>query len=643
MAIGRPTHRAAAWLLAATLAAAAACAPAAPARPPAPMSAGNLPQHTLPAGGEAMLATPPAAEDVALGRRIYREGVGEGDRPVLGVRFGGVEASGAAVACVSCHRRSGLGSVEGVDVVSPIAGRFIFQDEDPAIASMNVRTLRQFNQRHAALDATTFAAAVRDGRHVGGRELSPMMPRYALSDTELRALQAYLRTLSAQWSPGVSAQTLELATVITPDVSPERREIFLQTLKAAVAHKNANFAPGMRTMSTAAEMLLRTNRYWNLQVWELQGAPQTWRAQLDAFQAAKPVFAILSGLGGGEWAPVHRFCEEQAVPCWFPSVAAAPSRARMGFYSLYFSAGVALEADVLAEHLRRRAPKALLQVHLGDAAGRAGAARLTAELAAAPPKAWRSSPRTVELDGRADDAALAQALERAIAGLDPEAAVMLWWPQQRLAVLERVPAPAARRYLSAGLAPQAHETLAAAWRSAPTHLLYPYQLPARRHATLFYMHAWLKERKLPLRDEALQSETYFAVSYFSDTLTDMLDNLHRDYLVERGENMLSVREGQKAEDEARELLNAKHQKAPGGGGAQAVAARLAAPSPNVEDRRMPRPLPGRAADVKVKREGTSIYPRLSLAPGQRFASKGAYVASFNEAAALDPEAEWIVP
>lgn len=609
---------------------------------------GGTPQaheRLAPAGGRTMRAESQAVDAVDLGRRIYREGLGDGGQPVLGVRFGGVEARGSALACVSCHRRSGLGSVEGQDVVPPIAGRFIFQDEEHAVASMNVRTLRQFNQRHAALRSTDFARSVREGRHVSQRELGPMMPRYELSPAELEGLEAYLRTLSSGWSPGVSAQRVQLATIVTPDVSPQRRETFLQTLQAAVRQKNANYLPGMRTMSTAAEMLLRTNRYWDLQVWELEGPADTWAAQLERRYAEHPVFAVLSGVGGGQWAPIHAFCEARELPCWFPSVEAPPVTAGQDFYSLYFSAGVDLEAEVLAGRLQAHPLRRLVQVHLGDAVGVQGASRLAARLEQHAKS--RGLPpldvRTVALPGGQGAAALRAALTRALANLQPDEAVMLWWPEDRLDVLDAVQPPAGPKFLSARMAPLAAERLPSAWRLPGSTVVYPFQPPQKRHATLFHMHAWLKERGLAVRDEVLQSEVFFAVSYFADTLTDMLDNLHRDYLVERAENMLSVREGQKSEDEARELISAKHQKAPGGGGSQGATARLSMTGVRLAEERTPRPLPGRRADVDVKREGTSIYPRLSLAPGQRFASKGAYLLGFTTSGAPETHPEWIVP
>ena len=82
---------------------------------------------------------------------------------------------------------------------------------------------------------------------------------------------------------------------------------------------------------------------------------------------------------------------------------------------------------------------------------------------------------------------------------------------------------------------------------------------------------------------------------------------------------------------------AKHQVR---GGAQAAMARMNAP----EIKRIPRPMPGRQEHVFAKRESTTIYPRLGLSQGQRFASKGGYIVRFAEDGnGLIAETDWIVP
>ncbi len=140
-------------------------------------------------------------------------------------------------------------------------------------------------------------------------------------------------------------------------------------------------------------------------------------------------------------------------------------------------------------------------------------------------------------------------------------------------------------------------------------------------------------RKLPLVDEAMQSEAYFALNFLTDTVSEMLNNMYRDYLMERAETMLSKREGGKAEQEARDRLFLGRT----GDMERKYGERTAPPGTRVTIQ----PHAGSA----VKSEGTTIYPRLSLGPGQRFASKGGYIVRFAspEDVKLIAESDWIIP
>jgi hypothetical protein len=120
---------------------------------------------------------------------------------------------------------------------------------------------------------------------------------------------------------------------------------------------------------------------------------------------------------------------------------------------------------------------------------------------------------------------------------------------------------------------------------------------------------------------------------------EMLHNLHGDYMIERTEDMLSLRESAKAEDEAREMITTKYHVVMG---AKAAMDRFG--NKVVERNVTPRPMPGRTEHAMAKRESTTIYPRLGLAQHQRYASKGAYIVRFGDAQAkLVPVTDWIIP
>jgi hypothetical protein len=496
-------------------------------------------------------------------------------------------------------------------------------------------------------------------------------------------LASYLRQLSNAWSPGVSEKTVRMATVIAPDVDPERKRVFLATLNAIVAQKNGNLIHGQRTMSSGAEMALQTDRAWDMQIWELQGAPESWQAQLERFQAEKPVFAVASGLGAGNWAPVHHFCEQQRLPCWFPSVGAVPVESDRDFYSVYFSRGARLEAEVLARHVESTLkgtaakggkPTRLLQVYADAGVADSAVPALRAQL--------NGEPVTVT-DFRlgADRAALAAQL----ADLGANDKVVFWLTPVQLRSLAGLPLPKATVYFSALLGGEDKLTPDAAWRKA-AQVIYPYQLPDLRQRGLTVFKEFLRIRSVPVEDEVLQSEVYFALNYLNDTLVDMLDNVHREYLLERAENMLSLREAARAEDEARELslpksnliksdikplremprrailvrpqtrnaVARKPEPEPAGSAPQPDMGMSANASGGMADAAAGQAEPAApvdaGADDSVSRmsgapASTNVYPRLSLGQTQRHASKGAYIVRFGPDGGplWQRVSDWLIP
>lgn len=570
----------------------------------------------------------PAPQDA--GSRIYNEGVLATGAPLIAIREDHEPVAGAAAACVNCHRPSGMGQVEGNAQVPPISGAYLFAPRgERRVTTMDPRVSKQFNQAHDPYTDATLLRAIRDGVDSQGRTMSTLMPCYRIGEADLAALADYLRQLSSGWSPGVTGSAIELATVITPEVDAARRQVFLDMMQTIVRQKNASTAvadpkKNRHHMASAAELVLGTERSWNLQVWELQGEPQTWREQLEARYRSHPVFALVSGLSDASWQPVQDFCERQRVPCWFPSVKA--SAAPAGAYTLYFSDGVRLEAALLARGLQApgRRPPRVVQVYRDDELGRVAARSLRDALAG-------SGTALADFAlGPRDDAA--QGLREALAGVLPGDAIMFWLSPVDLAALGALEPPPNETYFSGALARGEQAPLAAAWRER-AHLVYPYELPANRRKNLDVFHAWTNLSRVPLVDEPMQSEVFFAMNFLTDTLSEMLDNLYRDYLLERAEQMLSKREGSKSEQETRDRVAL---------GREGDLLKRRGPMTMDESTRVSMTA---ASDGPARSTGTTLYARLSLGPGQRLASKSGYIVRFADGSGteLKPETGLITP
>ena len=215
---------------------------------------------------------------------------------------------------------------------------------NPKRAKKNATKRIEFSFRNrAAYDDATLARVIKTGISVDGVELGLIMPRYELDDRNMAALVAYLRQLSTQPPPGVDGPIVQLATTIAPNQDPARTKAMLDVLDACLADRFP--AKNIR-----------------ISAWRLTGNAETWNEQLRQQNAKTPAFALLSGLGGTQWEPVHAFCERERMPCLFPNVD-APGADKEEMYNFYFSEGVALEAKVAARFIGER--------YAGAAAGRA--------------------------------------------------------------------------------------------------------------------------------------------------------------------------------------------------------------------------------------------------------------------------------
>lgn len=531
----------------------------------------------------ALLAAPIAAADqhsVAAGEAIYRLGVLPSGTPLKGERDSGLGTVGRDSACTNCHRRSGLGMREGRQIIPPIAGRYLFYPRARPGDDMDLPFVETMRADRDPYTEASLARAIRTGVAADGKPLGVLMPRFKLDDAAMADLVAYLRTLAPAAVPGVKNSVLNFATIFAPDTDPAARKGVLDVLQQFFADKNNHTRAESPRLRSTRRLGFMVNRHWELHVWQLEGAPETWEQQLRVKLAAEPVYAVISGLGGKTWAPVHRFCESESLPCLFPDVD-LPVDSEGDFDDVYFSKGVLLEAGLIARELQSYAEstkiRRVVQVFRADDVGAAAAKALAG--------GWET-PRDAQPEIVNRSVAGGASRQELAAALKAEAGdvFVLWLRPVDIAALGALPDGLSRAYMSGRMGGLEQAPLPAAWRSV-THMAYPFDLPDHRRAQVDYPLGWFRIRNIPVVDLQAQADAYLACIILSDTINHMSDTFQRDYLVER------IGEG-------------------------------------LEHRVL-----------------TGYYPRLALAAGQAFASKGGYVVRFagTSGTRVLADGDWIVP
>ena len=521
---------------------------------------------------------------LALGERMYRQGLLPSGSPLRTQVSEQGPVPGSAFTCLSCHLRSGVGSIEGGVVTLPTNAARLFQPRYWKLPNLSPEARKDIlaitPEARPAYTDETLARVLRTGVDPTGHELHPAMPRFQLSDRNMAILIHYLRSLAAQASPGVDATTIHFATVVTEEVSPEDEQAMLVPMNNYLMRHN-RYSDGFENrmyLSAGGSEMSGSYRRLTLSVWRLKGPRKTWGRQLETYLAQEPVFALLGGISYGDWRPIHTFCETHRLPCLLP-ITDLPVISETDWYTLYFSKGFYQEGQAAARYLGNLPPGGpVLQITQDGPAGR--------DLAAGFRETWREQGRGTLKEVRLGQGVtkVSGAQLQALLRKERPAALLLWTGPGTLEALGDL-ADSARQpeqlFLSSRLVGAKVSELPEGAR-AFTRITYPYRDPKHEPEVSKYAASLMAGLTSRNPESRIATRVYSMIQVLRQGLAEMYLNFYRDNFLDRI--------GMQAEQALPDFL------------------------------------------------------RLSFGPGQRYASKGCYIMQLSPGPdpQLIPRSEWII-
>jgi len=523
-----------------------------------------------------------------LGEQMYRRGVLPSGEPIKAYVSGDVEVDGTSFTCISCHLRSGLGSVEGEVITPPTNGRILYKERKPYIVGAEFVPLYHnyavYLPERPAYTDETLAKLIASGIDPNGRSVLAAMPRYDIDDRDMAILIEYLKTLSDQFSPGVTKDHMNFATVIVEGADPRSIASMLLPIQFSVERKNS-LAVASKNNDRVARMAYNMlgdlhAMTFSLDQWVLKGAPETWRAQLEDYYAKNPVFALLGGISPGEWGPVHRFCEDHKLPDLFPIVD-YPVISQNDWYTQYLARGFRQEGEAAARYLNSLSEllkgKKVIQVVRASSRGRA--------LAEGFRSIWMGRGHVLldDIVVAPDETFSGLQLQHLIADQKPD--VLLYWDDSRgldsLAALDGLTqAPGIVISSASWMGPGVQK--ASADLRKQLYLTYPYRLPVDETRYDVDAHKVLAGKSAKDYDPVILRKSFITQDILGKALMEMRGEYYRDFLFDTI---------------------------------------------------------GMFDDMYLP-----LYERLSFGPGQRYASKGCYIVKLGKGdpAPLEAVTEWVI-
>ncbi|MES9991432.1 MAG: hypothetical protein ABW098_05725 [Candidatus Thiodiazotropha sp.] len=508
-----------------------------------------------------------------MGKQLYTKGILPNGELVKATIKGDIEVQGDQLICETCHRRSGLGSTEGQQVVPAVAGNVLFNPlKIPISKPPEPPIYRQAYTRE------TLMAAIRDGIDANGKPLDSFMPRYEIDETALDGLMAYVSTLSATPSPGVTDDTIHFATITLATNGKAESKALLDVMDQFVEQKNIETRYESKRAKNAPwhkEWLFKPYRKWKIHAWELKGEKETWPAQLSAFYTEQPVFALINGLVPTGWEHVNEFCQGHAIPCLFPTTQ-LPVVDENDYYSIYMTKGVVHEAEAVASYLKKTQPADAVVQFFDN----------TNQQSVIAAETLRQELKKQGI--KIDDVVMEKPIEadRLSRLLDTNKTAVIWLDKQGSdQLLSSVPIlkTSPRVVLSTqfyGI--DTNQIPRALERSVS--FVHSSELPGKLNKLILRSTGWFKSKRIynPGAKE-IQANAYFALKVAGDAVKHIRGYFYRDYFIEKIEHMID--------------------------------------------------------DLTY----TSIYPRVSMAPEQRFVSRGFYIAGVDGKGGLRKLTDWTTP
>ena len=262
------------------------------------------------------------------GKQIYVSGTspsGQDIAALLGVDGFALPAS--AMPCASCHGTDGRGRPEGGVIPSDITWGHLTQSYGHQ---------HSYGRDHPAFSEETVALAISDGVDPADNTLDIAMPKYRMERADLEALVAYLKRVETDYDPGITPESLRLATLLP--LSGRMAPLGNAMRSVMIAYvDDLNAAGGVN------------GRKLELDIIPFGQSPEQTFANLDEVLEKAGTFALLSPYSMGIESELARYAEEAALPLIAPYTLQPPTRSALDRYTFYLFSGDEQQVRVLVE------------------------------------------------------------------------------------------------------------------------------------------------------------------------------------------------------------------------------------------------------------------------------------------------------